>query len=146
MKIKEIKLKLLLKYNLLKIKYEEIYNKNKPIIINKLKKYDKKYLNFLNKLGFARLVHGLRYCKNVAKKLIPNLFIIMINGAGIVAAINGILSPLWYYNVIGYGLGLYISTKLISKIWKEYVVGKIMINGNEIPMEIKQNDMGQYRG
>ena len=126
-----------------KININQKYWEIKPIIKGKLDKYHKFTIKVFNNLGLARLMIVYRYLKKITPKLTKSIFLILLSGGAIYVTVTSIFIPIHFlHQIFGYGLGLYIGSKLITKTWNSYVSGKIQINQGVQEIKEVENDMG----
>jgi len=125
--------------------YEKIGN-FKALIKGKYGLISKKSKRIINKLGYARFRMILRFLKPRAKGLSFKTILVLINGGLIYLAVSGIFYPYHIiHQILGYGLALYIPSKLVGRAWTNYIIGKKLISGDEVDMDaikgVINNDM-----
>lgn len=133
------------KFPFIKQKFIINYLKYKEFLKNKNSFYYQKILRFSNKIGRIQILRAYRYLKPITKILFFKIFKIFLEGSFIYIALLGILEPVnVIHQIFAYGLSLYITSKILNRLWSNYIKGKKEIQGEIIEEKQEEmiNDMG----
>ncbi len=128
----------------IKVDINQVYMEFKEYYKGKIdwtEKHSKKILNWFGRKQFLSIY---RYSRKTVPQLTKWTLLVLLNGGGLFVASTSIFAPVHYlHQIFGYGLSLYIGSKIVKKTWNAYVVGKIAISVGVPEVKEVENDMGQ---